>query len=261
MDLIADIKDVVFFQDFLAFLRYLERQPISKTVKGNISRKDIVSLADTMKCIKDRIAEYSKYDWKIVGEWQLKDIDKIKKIAEVMFLTYNRKEKLLLSKNGRGYINHNDRLIQYKEMVLHYFERLSWDYFHPSMDTRNSIPFLDVLQASQNILWRIFLSNGTKWIEFKQFQETLINNFCIDDCIDSEDTYNGAYQADIEHGFLRPLLEFGCIDTETEVISQRLEFTRITKFRPTNLGLYIFREEVENSLYTGTCPIRDLWKK
>ena len=80
MDLIADIKDVVFFQDFLAFLRYLERQPISKTVKGNISRKDIVSLADTMKCIKDRIAEYSKYDWKIVGEWQLKDIDKIKKM-------------------------------------------------------------------------------------------------------------------------------------------------------------------------------------
>jgi len=77
------------------------------------------------------------------------------------------------------------------------------------------------------------------------------------------DDLNGIYEDErlefLDYGFLRSLLDFGCIEIEKEVVWNDL--IKIKRFRPTNLGLYTFKEELENPLYNGTRPIKDLWQK
>lgn len=251
-ELEEEVKKINFFQDFLSFLRYLEIQPVSRTAKGNISRKDIEVFSQTLTCVKKVADEYSEYGWKIVGDWQLRDLDKIRVLAEAMYLTYKRQGQIRLSRNGKGYLSIHHPLIQYQNMVLHYWERIDWEYFEHGP--------LDLIQKNQNIIWTGLLENGEDWINFTKFAEEIEKRFNLQSYFSPKEWNPGKpnYSV-IEYGLIRHNLElFGLVETAGKV--KWKDYQKLEKLRPTKLGLYIFKQELEEPLYSGGRPIVNLWK-
>jgi len=241
-NLIKEVSNNDFFHDFFVFLKYLEQKPIKRTITGNISLADISALQKQFR--QQRVfKEFKEYGWKINSERVVEFLTQIKTIAEVMYVTYKRKDKLLLSKNGKSYLHDIDSLTQYWNMVLHYWNRVNWEYFNPSPEI-NRVSVINVLQKNQVIVWNAFLRKGNQWLDFEAFCQTLKVHFKLDDYYKNLDDFS--YYLDIEYGiFKRNLLLFGCIECEEE--KDKYDFERIIRFRPTKLGLYMF-EKGTNSI-------------
>lgn len=238
-----------FFHDFMVFLKYLEQKPIQRTIAGNISRADIFALQPQFKQQKV-FEEFKKFGWKIRTEKEVEFLTQIKIIAEVMYLTYNRKGKLLITQNGRGYLKNIGPVDQYWNMVLHYWERVNWEYFSPSPEI-NGISVIEILQKNQKVIWGTLLKNGKEWINFKVFCRTLKTYFQLQEYYRVKDYYPGLddfdYCLDIEYGLIKKnLARFGCVVFEEEKDKYKIE--RIVRFRPTDLGLFTFGKTLENLL-------------
>ncbi len=146
----TDPYSIPFFHDFMLFLGRLKERQIKRTVTGTISLIDIQSLL-TQFNQQERIEEYKKYGWHLRREEELQFLTQIKIIAEVMYLTYNRKGFLYLSKNGQGFLKNINSLTQYQNMVLHYWYRVNWGYFTPGGPVIMQMNFAEKLQQVQNI--------------------------------------------------------------------------------------------------------------
>lgn len=227
--------DVPFFCDFMLFLERLSKQAIKRTVTGLISLTDI---SDLMKQFKEQeqIEEYKKFGWSLRRESELGFLTQIKLIADVMFITYNRKGLLLLSKNGRGFLKNLDVVKQYKEMVLHYWYKVNWGYFTPGR-TVNDFNLAETLQHYQTGIWKVLLENGSEWIDYKQFCYMLYEQLHLDLFIDDEFglEHNFLFELDLIL-FKRNLQRFGCVDV-VEGPSRYDWDKEIVKFRSTPLGL------------------------
>jgi len=237
--LIEEVNNNDFFHDFILFLKRLEEKPIKRTVTGNISLIDITDLQKGFRQQKI-FNEYKKYGWKIRTESEIDFLTQIKVIAEVMHLTYKRKNKIFLSKNGKGYLYNIDSITQHCNMVLDYWEGINWEYFSYSPEI-NGISAMEILQKNQYILWNAFLKKQDQWFEFKLFCQTIMTHFKLSDYY--KNLYDLSFYLNIEYGLLRKnLVRFGCIECEER--KDKHNISRIVRIRPTNLGLFIFERAI-----------------
>ena len=245
MDEIVDqISRNEFFQDFISYLKYIEKQPITLTAKGNISRKDIGEFSNILNCVRKRKEEFDEYKWKIVGDWQLPELDKLRVMAEILNLVRKWKNTLKIRDDGRKFLQET-QIRQFTCLVLGYWRNANWDYFDPSPDFDKKTTVLTLLQKNQDIVWRGLWENGEDWIEFDQFAQEIARNFGIEFIPKEWDGNKRDYfvleQALINHN----LKLFGLVETEGKIIFRH--YRHVEKLKPTKLGLYMFDKAVKGS--------------
>ncbi|MBI2442685.1 MAG: hypothetical protein HYV40_02110 [Candidatus Levybacteria bacterium] len=234
--------EVDFFHDFLVFLRYVQKQPIKRTVTGNISLHDIHQFRSVFKQQKT-FKEFDEMNWKISTERQVQVLHQIRIMAETMQLIYKRRDKFLLSKNGSGYLHNISSAIQYGNMVTHFWRRVNWGYFSPGKDI-DGLCVAEVLQDNQDTIWSAFLKNGEKWVNFAVFCQTLKHYFALQPYYAESENERFDLFLDIEYGlFYRNLIPFGCIEIEKKIMEHGI--ARISQFRATKRGLFLFHNAGE----------------
>lgn len=227
--------DVPFFYDFMLFLECLAKQPIKRTLTGAISLTDIQDLIKQFKN-QEKVQEYKEFGWRLHREEELGFLTQIKLIAEVMFLTYERKGLLLLSKNGRGFLENLDASKQYKEMVLHYWYKVNWGYFTPGREI-GGYNLAETVQHYQTNIWKALSEKGLEWIDYKKFCHTFCRQLQLEPYMDKD--YDPYLRFEISLIlFKRNLERFGCV----EVIEEKSKhvWKEIVKFRSTPLGLEVY---------------------
>lgn len=234
------VKTIPFYHDFMIFLNRLHERPIKKTLTGAISLTDIASLLPQFQTTEHVIKEYNEYGWKIQSEQHLQTLTHIKIIANVMFLTYNRKGFLHLSKNGKGFLKNLSPVQQYEQIALHFWYRVNWEYFSPEQDI-DGITLSAILQKNQYILWQSLLHKGNEWIDYHTFCDALCDYFHLEQFVDT--TYHKGNE-DLYFiisliFFKRNLLLFNCVEIEEEVGEHAWQIN-ITRFRVTPFGLHLF---------------------
>ncbi len=239
--------DINFFHDFILFLERLKNKPIKRTQTGAISITDISDLMETFKT-QERLEEYKKYGWHLRREDELDFLTQMKIIAEAMFLTYKRRGLLILSRNGLGFLNNLDANNQYQQMVLHYWYRVNWEYFNPSINVIN-ITLSEYFQQKQNSIWHYLLEAGNNWVDYKEFCRFLENLFTLGFSIDKN--FNEEEHLFFEIKlilFKRNLERFGCVEV-IESTSKDKWRKEIVKFRSTHFGLKAYSKALfENYL-------------
>ncbi len=244
-----EVESIDFFHDFMAFLHRLYEQPIRRTSTGNISLKDIQPLLEKLKTTKEHIDDYKKHGWRLHTEDELKTLQQIKILSEMMHLTYKRKGKLFLSKNGQGFLKNLTPIEQYKQMILYYWYRVNWDYFS-GMRRVDSVSLINVLQENQNKIWHSLLNKDTQWIDYKKFCFSLRDYFHLQPFLEHP-TFEPDDElfSDIEYAlFGKNLLLFNCVEVE-EAPGKYDWQTEIVRFRSTRIGLYLYQKALyENYL-------------
>jgi hypothetical protein len=239
-----EVEEIDFFHDFIIYLSYLEKNPIERTITGNISLKGIQEMSKLFREQKV-FEEYKKLGWKITTETQIQFLTQIKILAEVMYLTYKRKKKLLLSKNGKGYLHNISPSTQYWNMVLHFWNKVNWTYFTPTREI-NGLSVSDVLQKNQHIIWQALLRKGDSWIDFEPFCQSLNEYFHLYPYNSGEDDAGFSLHLDIELALIkRNLALFGCVTYEEEKTKHML--TRIVRIKPTKIGLFMFSKALHEN--------------
>lgn len=238
----ASPYDIAFFHDFILFLERLKEQPIKRTITGMISLSDISDLLIQFKS-QERIEEHKRFGWSLRREEELDFLTQIKFIAEVMFLTYRRKGFLLLSKNGKGFLENLDTYNQYKEMVLHYWYKINWGYFTPGQ-TIGGNNLAKFLQHYQNFIWQELLNYKREWVDYKEFCLLLMKSLRLE-------SYAEDYDQDLTFHinlilFERNLKRFGCVEVVNK--PSKYEWRRkIEKFRSTVFGLSAYNKALFNN--------------
>jgi hypothetical protein len=245
---LPDPLTIPFFHDFILFLNHLKEHPIQKTKTGSISIKPILPLLNQFKDNR-HLLEIRKMGWELHREDEYNALLQIKIIALNMYIIYNRKEYLYLSKNGRGYLDKVDPLAQYSAMVLHYWYRTNWDYISPTHPCGKS-NFGEIIYQNQNELWQILLKEKDKWLDFESFANTLISYLHLNDYFkntydpheDSQFSINLAVYFDL---FAHNLLRFGIVEFEPftpKSTWQDLPYQNNARFRLTPMGIYILEQ-------------------
>jgi len=234
------IESIDFYSDFISFLTRLQEKPIKRTVKGNISLSDIGDLLKKLKTTKSVIEDFKKHGWNLRSENELINLEQIKVLAEVMRLTYKRKNKINLTKKGKKFLVSLSPTEQFKEIILHYWYLVNWDYFS-TLKLVNGQSLSNVLQNNQEQLWKFLLVNGTKWIDYEKFCYSLKDYFQLDKYL-TEKEVEGSLLNDIELAiFTRNLGLFNCV--EIKQTKDEHEWDReIVRFRSTDVGLFLYEK-------------------
>ena len=239
-DKISDtyILSIDFFYDFLAFLNYIFKQPIKRTLTGNISRYDISALSDIFRNGERLKFMDEEKRWPVRSENEVTYLTQIKITAEMLQLIYKRKKELRLSKNGNAFLFHLQPQFQYRAMVLSYWYQVNWEYFTSRQNE-------SVFQKNLNYILKYFLSQRDKWIEFRPFCQSLKDYFHLENQYmhdQSDPDFN--IRLDVHYDLIeRNLKLFGCV--ETEEAKDELGIDDIIRFRSTAVGLWVYEEALK----------------
>jgi hypothetical protein len=227
-ELIKEIDKNDFFSDFLLFLKTLqEKGGLLLTKTGNLQRKEIDHFGQVFKIDIYHRDRQGKIMWPIYREDEVPHLIRIRLIAKVMYLTYQRKGKLLLSKNGKGYLTNIGKQTQFEQMILWYFNRCNWGYMHYYFED-----LAELFQRNQPLLWKQFLSQKGNWIDFKKYIEGIRLYFHLNDKRDFSDRVEWA----VERAIVKDLELYGLIDIKS-VLGKYREV--IQSFKLTKLGEHI----------------------
>lgn len=246
-----DIITIDIYQDIIAFLKRLAEKPIKLTTIGNISLRNIEGLLAQLRTTKHVIDEHAKYNWKVHSEWDLETLTQIKIILFIMGVMYKRKGYIHLTKTGKAFLFHAP-LEQYEQIVFTYWNKCSWAYFsNASRVGPSSLP--EVLQYIHGHLWKLFLQKGESWIDYPTFCKSTRDYFHLNEYL--REPYTPEEQEvrflDMEYDlFKRNLILFGCIEIE-EIQGKHKWDTRISRFRATPIGLYLFAKAAKSRNQTG----------
>ena len=241
----AEVNSIPFFHDFIIYLKYLEEKPIKLTATGNISLKDIHELSKRFK-EQEVFEEFKHFGWKITTEPQIQFLHQIKIIAKVMRLTYKNKSALSITKNGKEFLRNLSPLEQFKEMVLHYWHQVNWDYFTPTREIYG-ISFTQRLQDVQESIWHALLNKGANWLDYSEFCKSVNLYFNFTPYFEDYPyaTPEEELKSEIRHVlFRRNLVLFGCVEIEEKGKKWDAE---IVRFRTTQPGLYVFQKALYES--------------
>lgn len=235
---IQSAKTNIFFQDFLVFLRLLEKRPLglTQTGTGNLKVKEIKALGELFKHDIYHRDEKGEIMFQPRTEDEFRYIMWIRQLAHVMYLVYKKKGKLFLSKNGKGFLNNIDEKTQYEQMILWYLHRANWAYlnFHPEV--------VEKLQNNQKQIWA-YLLQEKGWIKFSQFAKvlTLIFKLSVKD-IHGQEIPDSVRWA-IESVLVENLKELDLMEVKRK--RDKYGTKEIHLFRPTNTGRIIFKKALE----------------
>ncbi len=234
-----EVLAVDFFHDFLTFLARLKERPIKRTATGNISIKDIEQLLKTLKTVQPIFQHAADLGWKVRTEDDIQPLHLCKILADIMHLTYKRRDKLLLAKNGQAFLRKLSPIEQYNQLVQYYWHQFNWAYFAGFTEKQETLAH--VLQENQDHVWRILAEKGTEWIDYKTFCKSLRDALHLQPYL--EEAYsnpeNILYRR-IDHIlFSSNLLLFGCVEVEEKQGNDKWE-TIIARFRSTKIGLSLY---------------------
>ncbi len=238
-----DVLAVDFFNDFLTFLNLLKERPIKLTATGNLSLKDIEHLFPQIATLQPLLIYAKDMGWKIRTEEELWPLHMIKVLAGIMHLTYKRRDKLQLSKNGLAFLNKLSPVDQYKQLVSHYWHQTNWAHFAASGWVReNKIKLCEELQKEQLTIWNMLLDKGEQWIDYQTFCDVLRQTFHLDKFLQNYRSDPDDIEIYTRHIlFSYNLSLFGCV--EIEETKGRYDTNHITRFRSTKLGLALYSKE------------------
>lgn len=230
----SQVLAVDYFYDFLQFLHYLQESTIHRTVTGNITLKDIDTLSKRFRNGKALQFQDEEMGWKIRSESECLYLNQIRITAEAMYILYKRRNQFLISKNGKGFLKNLTPVMQYEQMILWFWHRVSWEYFSPGDVTK-------ILQHNQQGLWAALLEKGNEWIEFDVFCQAVKRALHLE--FRYQNSYDPDYelQLDIRYGLIeRNLKLFGLVETKIQTGENKWD-DKLTHFRSTNLGLHMFQ--------------------
>ncbi len=169
--------------------------------------------------------------WLINTEDEVQHLIRIRLISKVMNLTYQRKGKLLLSKNGKAYLTNIDKQTQFEQMILWYFHRCNWAYMHHYLEDPSTI-----FQENQLILWRQLISQKDNLIDFKKYVEGIRLYFKL---FKNENQYSDSTEWAVERIIVKDLELYNLI----KVNKIPGKYGKTTKsFQLTKLGNYILEK-------------------
>lgn len=169
--------------------------------------------------------------WPINTEDEVQHLIRIRLISKVMFLTYQRKGKLFLSKNGNAYFTNIDKQTQFEQMILWYFLRCNWAYMHHYLEDSATI-----FQNNQEILWRQLISQKDNLIDFKKYVEGIKFYFKFSK---NENQYSDRVEWAVERIIVKDLELFNLI----KVNRIPGQYGKVIKnFKLTKLGDYILNK-------------------
>lgn len=230
-ELTKEIDKNYFFSDFLLFLNTLkEKGELLLTKTGNLQRKEIDYFGKIFKIDIYHRDSQGKIMWPIYREDEVPHLIRIRLISKVMYLTYQRKGKLLLSKNGKGYLANIGKQTQFEQMILWYFNRCNWGYMHYYF-----ADLAELFQNNQPTLWRQLLSQKDNWIDFKKYVEAIRLYFRLTNKQEFGDRVEWA----VERAIVKDLELYGLIETKSVLGKYRKE---ILSFKLTKLGEHILTQ-------------------
>ncbi|MGH7204067.1 MAG: hypothetical protein ACREHC_06505 [Candidatus Levyibacteriota bacterium] len=237
-----DVLAIPIFQDFLAYLTYLKKQPIKRTATGNISIKAVIPFLKTLQTMQPIFENVKKYRWKIRTEDEAQPLHRLNVISDIMKLTRTKHDKILITKNGLAYLQNLSPIDQYRQLVEHYWQRVNWQHFTALGWVRDDkIAICETLQRQQNRIWDILAANGTAWIDYEAFCHILRDELQLLPLVRKDDNRpDETIDAYIHHIlFTDNLSLFHCV--EVEMKAGKYEGDRdITRFRSTKLGLAMY---------------------
>lgn len=236
----GDVLAVDFFHDFLAFLNRLKERPIKRTEIGNVSLKDIEPLLQTLKTVKPVLDHTKEMGWKVRTEHEILTLNLIRIVADIMHLTYKKHDKLLLSKNGKGFLDKLAPVDQFSQLFDYYRQRLNWAYY--TSFTEKQEVLANLLQKQQDHVWRLLAEKGTEWIDYQTFCKRLrdelgLKPFLQESYSTPEEILDRRINTIL---FSRILALFGCVELETKQIDKWN--TAIIRFRLTKIGQAMLQE-------------------
>lgn len=165
------IKQNLFFNDFISYLKELEKKPIELTTtgSGNIKRKEIERLGGIFKndIYENRRDRKGEIMFRTITEDEFPYIQWIRQITEVMCLIYKRKGEIKLSKNGKAFLEKLEENYQFEQMVWHYLFRADWRYINYADDQ-----LVVKMQKYQFDIWSQLLNNyhqENMWLDAAHF--------------------------------------------------------------------------------------------
>lgn len=229
-EIASAIAESLFFSDFLLFLKTIkEKGFLGLTKTGNLKRQEIDSFGSVFKIDIYHRDEKGNKMWGIWTEDEVPHLIRIRLIAKVMNLTYQRKDKLLLSKNGQAYLVNIDEQTQFEQMVLWYFNRCNWGYQHCYLDN-----LAELFQDSRQMLWQYFQFQNNQWLEFKTYVEGIRSYFHL--ALKSNE-YHDHVEWAVERVIIKDLQLYGLLEYEETMGKYSKE---IRRFKVTPLGEHIF---------------------
>lgn len=235
-----EVLAVDFFHDFLAFLNRLEEYPIKRTTTGNVSLRDIESLLKKLKTVRPLLEHEKEMGWKLRREDEILPLHLIKIMVDIMHLTYKKHDKLLLSKNGKVFLDKLPPVDEFSQLFQYYRQRLNWAYYTSFTGKQESLASL--LQVHQNHIWRLLMEKGAEWIDYQSFCKRLRDELPLEPFL--REKYSTPEEI-LDRGintvlFSRILALFGCVELETKQIDKWT--TAIIRFRLTKIGLAVLQE-------------------
>lgn len=231
-EIIETINNCNFFNDFILFLKTLkQKEGLDLTKTGNLQRKEINNFGQIFKIDIYHRDEKGKIMWPINTEDEVQHLIRIRLISKVMNLTYQRKGKILLSKNGKAYLSNIDKQTQFEQMILWYFHRCNWAYMHNYLEDTATI-----FQESQPILWRQLISQKDNLIDFKKYVEGIKLYFRFSK---NENQYSDKTEWAVERIIVKDLELYNLIEI-TRIPGQ---YGKVIKnFKLTKLGVHMLNK-------------------
>jgi tetratricopeptide (TPR) repeat protein len=238
-----DILAIDFFTDFLTFLNHIEERPIKRTATGNLSLKDIDPLLQKLKTVQPILAHTKEMGWKLRMEDEIKPLHRIRVLNDIMHLIRKKHDKYLITKNGQAFLKTPSPVEQYTQIVEYYWQGVNWSHFSASGWVRDSkIKLCETLQKNQATIWRLLLKKGPAWIDYEEFCKELTDQLNLTTLLNPQYDSPDDISLYIHHIlFSDNLLLFGCINVEEKQGKTRGD-TITTRFRSTNLGLYMYQQ-------------------
>jgi len=193
--------------------------------------------------------EFQRFGWTLRREEELDFLEQIKIISEIMFIFYKRKGYFYLSKHGKAFLTNLKPIDQYKEMVLHFWYKVNWGYFSRIGKVIDGLNLAEKLQQYQNMIWKTLLAKDTDWLDYKLFCQSLSDYLHLDDYFTNSYYPKGKEDPDFEYElFHRNLVRFGSVELDIKPGKTKYD-KEIVRFRPTNLGQYVYQKALyENYL-------------
>ncbi len=205
----------VYHYDMLVLLNEMKKLPLGLTKTGQLQRIEIAKLGSLFKHDMYHRDQQGEIIFPIVREDQLRYLLSLRALAKIMYLSYQRKGKVHLSKNGLGFLENISPGIQLTHLFLTFVHQLDWAYLQPGRSNGKNVS--RVLQENANDIFHYLLDSNTDSFDLKLFSRHLGERF---DLIDPEEMKDASgdqiwwVKLSIEYTLIRELEFFGVVMTQ-----------------------------------------------
>ena len=225
----------IYHHDMLVLLNEMRKRPLGLTKTGRLQRAEINKLGSLFTHDIYHRNEAGEIMFPIMTEDEVRRLLCLRSLAKIMHLSYHRKGKVHLSKNGLGFLENISPGVQLTHLFLTFVYEFSWSYLHPG--TSNRIDVSQVLQKNSLQIFRYLLENGNVPVDVKVFSKNLGTYFDLLDPEEIKDENGDStwwVRLSIEYTLIRELEFFGIVSTD-KIKKYRTSY-EITKFTVTDDG-------------------------